>query len=236
MPTITLPGANDTDWGTKYNTAINAINTAVNANSSDIGDIETALEGKSPTTHTHSNYATKTDLSGLETVVNGKANTSHTHTIANITDLANLVASVAGTPTLAIVGLDQDNATIRAIASHNTVAPFVFYDFEIKFGTSDTYYPRPTINEAVMQKPPSNWSGWSANNDCTLTVKVTVRNPFTGTTSTQATATVTCKQYAPITAEQIASAIVDSTVSLGKVVDGVSSKVLVEVSAIQSAT
>jgi hypothetical protein len=49
----------------------------------DINGLQTALDGKSASGHTH----TIANITNLQTTLNGKANSSHTHTIANVTGL-----------------------------------------------------------------------------------------------------------------------------------------------------
>lgn len=55
----------------------------------DISELQSSLNGKSNTGHTHET----TDVTGLTTALAGKANTSHSHAIGDITDLA---AGLAG--------------------------------------------------------------------------------------------------------------------------------------------
>ena len=57
-----------------------------------ITGLQTALNGKANSSHTHSYAAsshkhTIANITSLQTTLNGKANSSHTHTVANISDL-----------------------------------------------------------------------------------------------------------------------------------------------------
>lgn len=50
---------------------------------SDITNLQSALDGKAPTSHTHST----SQITGLDSALAGKANSSHTHAISDITNL-----------------------------------------------------------------------------------------------------------------------------------------------------
>lgn len=77
MPlSLTLPTEGQTNWDDPLNTALSAIQTAVNAN-------ETAIAGKAATSHTH----TISNVTGLQTALDGKAAVAHTHAIGDVTSL-----------------------------------------------------------------------------------------------------------------------------------------------------
>lgn len=68
------------------NSALNGkANSSHNHSISNITNLQSALDSKSATGHTHDDrYYTKTEM---DTELNGKANSSHTHSISNITNL-----------------------------------------------------------------------------------------------------------------------------------------------------
>ncbi len=68
------------------NSALNSkANSSHNHSISNITNLQSALENKSPTGHTHDDrYYTETEMN---TKLNGKANSSHTHSISNIINL-----------------------------------------------------------------------------------------------------------------------------------------------------
>jgi hypothetical protein len=60
---------------------------------SDVTLLQTALDGKASSTHTHS----VSDVSGLQTALDGKAASSHTHSISNVTNLQTTLDGKAST-------------------------------------------------------------------------------------------------------------------------------------------
>jgi len=59
----------------------------------DVDGLQTALNGKAATNHTHE----IANVTGLQTALDGKAGTSHTHSIANVTGLQAALDGKAGT-------------------------------------------------------------------------------------------------------------------------------------------
>jgi hypothetical protein len=88
---------------------------------SKITGLQTALDGKASTSHTH----IISDVSGLQTALDGKAPTSHTHTIANITGLQTALDGKAPTSHTHIISditslqstLDGKQSTINSTAN-----------------------------------------------------------------------------------------------------------------------
>jgi hypothetical protein len=74
---------------------------------SKITGLQTALDGKAPTSHTHA----ITDITNLQTTLDGKASTSHTHTIANVSGLQTALdgkqATLTSTNTIGIFNTTQ---------------------------------------------------------------------------------------------------------------------------------
>lgn len=95
-----------------------------------ISTVNTALDGKAPTSHTHS----QSQITGLETALSGKASTSHTHAIADVSGLqtaltnaqntANSAASTASSAsTAASSALSTANAVSSALGSKVSIDP-----------------------------------------------------------------------------------------------------------------
>jgi hypothetical protein len=87
-----------------------------------ITNLQTTLDGKAPTSHTHA----IADITNLQTTLDGKAPTSHTHTIANITNLQTTLDGKAPTShTHAITDITNLQTTLdgKAPTSHtHTIA------------------------------------------------------------------------------------------------------------------
>ena len=89
---------------------------------SDINGLQSALDGKSNSGHTHSEYVTGTDFnaytSWIEGEVSGKANSSHTHSISNISGLQSALDGKSGTGhTHTISNITNLQSTIESIYS-----------------------------------------------------------------------------------------------------------------------
>jgi hypothetical protein len=79
---------------------------------SKITGLQGALDGKAPTSHTH----TISDITGLQTALDGKAPTSHTHTIANVTGLQTALDGKAPTShTHAITDITNLQTTLGSL-------------------------------------------------------------------------------------------------------------------------
>jgi hypothetical protein len=238
MPEYPIPQDGEVGtWGAKIREALAILNSAIESNILSIQDINVFLNSMP-------DYVEADDYNSAISNINDelalKAESEHQHTLSQIEDLGHLSASVNGLPTISVTGLGKNTAVVTAIASLNTLAPLLRYEWEVMFGiiggSTEIYYPKPLENTTNIAKPPADWAGWAANNQCQITLKVKIRNILTNAESAQASITVTCNQHAPVTAGEIAKEIVTTPTSLGALVDGVRSTVLVEVSAIQSAT
>ena len=76
--------------------------------------LETALDGKAPSSHTH----TIAQVTNLQSTLDGKAPSSHTHTSAQITDLQGKLNAKQNTITGAATTIDTENLTpSRALVS-----------------------------------------------------------------------------------------------------------------------
>jgi hypothetical protein len=88
---------------------------------SKITGLQTALDGKAPTSHTH----VISDVSGLQTALDGKASTSHTHIISDVSGLQTALDGKAPTSHTHIISditslqstLDGKQATINSTAN-----------------------------------------------------------------------------------------------------------------------
>jgi hypothetical protein len=104
---------------------------------SKITNLQTTLDGKAPTSHTHAIG----DITNLQTSLDGKAPTSHTHTIANITNLQTTLDGKAPTSHTHVIGditnlqttLDAKQATLTSL---NTIGVFNGTQFTNNVGTS----------------------------------------------------------------------------------------------------
>ena len=84
--------------------------------------LQTAINGKANTTHTH----TISDVTGLQTSIDGKANTSHTHTSNQITDFDPAVDTALGINTSTgsnDMVLAQDGSFVSRTLASGTVNP-----------------------------------------------------------------------------------------------------------------
>ncbi|HEX2863997.1 MAG TPA: hypothetical protein VHN99_05480 [Deinococcales bacterium] len=88
--TVPLPGEarNASDIATPVQDLMDRTQTNANnisALNTSVGNVNTALAGKAPLTHSHA----QADVTGLTTALAGKANSSHTHQVSDIIGLSN---------------------------------------------------------------------------------------------------------------------------------------------------
>ena len=113
-----------------------------------VDGLQSALDGKAASGHTHSDVYTETEV---DTMLSGKANTSHTHTIANITNLQSTLDGKAA-------------ASHGTHVSYSTTAPVM--DGSASVGTASTVarsaHKHPTDTSRAAQSSldshPSNKS------------------------------------------------------------------------------
>ena len=90
------------------NTALNSkANSSHNHSISNITNLQSALDNKSATGHTHDDrYYTETEI---DTKLNGKANSSHTHSIGNVTNLQSKLDTIPSLTSTSITVSGADN-------------------------------------------------------------------------------------------------------------------------------
>ena len=90
------------------NSALNGkANSSHNHSISNITNLQSALDNKSATGHTHDDrYYTETEM---DTKLNGKANSSHTHSIGNVTNLQSKLDTIPSLTSTSITVSGTDN-------------------------------------------------------------------------------------------------------------------------------
>jgi hypothetical protein len=109
--------------------------------------LQTALDGKAPTSHTH----TIANVTNLQTTLDGKAPTSHTHTKAQVTDFAHTHPSgeVTGLATVATSGAYSD---LTGKPTLGTAADNAETDFATAGHTHAGLVPAGGAQGAVLKK------------------------------------------------------------------------------------
>lgn len=116
---------------------------------SNIDGLQSALDGKASSSHTHSDVYTESEV---DTLLSGKANSSHTHTIANITNLQSTLDGKA-------------NSSHGTHVSYSTTAPVM--DGTASVGTASTVarsdHKHPTDTSRAAQTSLDSHTGNKSN-------------------------------------------------------------------------
>ena len=159
---------------------------------SDITGLQTALDGKAPTSHTH----TIANVSGLQTALDGKAPTSHTHIISDTTGLQTALdgkAPTSHTHTIAnITGL-QTALDGKAPTSH-THAITDITNLQTTLGTL-----QPRINSTAGQIIIGNGDGITTTSTGLTWTTATLNATNLTTTNTLTTPNLAVSTQATIT-------------------------------------
>lgn len=116
---------------------------------SNIDGLQSALDGKASSSHTHSDVYTESEV---DTLLSGKANSSHTHSIANITNLQSTLDGKA-------------NSSHGTHVSYSTTAPVM--DGTASVGTASTVarsdHKHPTDTSRAAQTSLDSHTGNKSN-------------------------------------------------------------------------
>lgn len=230
MPEYPIPQDGEVGtWGAKIREALAILNGAIESNILSIQDINVFLNSMP-------DYVEADDYNSAISNINDelalKAESEHQHDLVDIPGLVNLIASVSNAPTLTVSGRDPESQNITIIASINTLAPFLLFNFDVRFG-EEKVEKKDSDGEVVIQKPARSESLWDTSGECTLTVYVTVKNRYTGAVSPQGSFVGVCHRYNYIDMDALVNNLSNATAFVNNVADVSATKVLTRVLAIQ---
>ena len=124
-------------------------------------EIDTMMNGKANTTHTHS----ISDVTTLQTVLDGKANNTHNHSISNITNLQSTLndkANEGHTHSHEDISFTGSRETWQGLGSNKNIGQaldYLMYLFELNSFDINKVYPIGSIYISVNNTNPSTLFG-----------------------------------------------------------------------------